>query len=326
MRGMELQIECGACAAIQLSRTLGARAPDWRAPYHAALEAVAAAFGAAAEPAEMLAALYRSVDASLQDGDFYEAVKDAANACAERWFSAHGPAVADLRRRLLVAAAGNAIDAGVDVEPDVVFGHFEAALDAPLGRDDRAAFFAWLSGRDAPKVLYLLDNAGEAVFDREVMRALAARGAKVTAVVRNAPILNDVTPREADRLGLHEVAAVTDTGRPGYGLVGFMADPAARALIAGADVVIAKGIANLETLSHRPLPVPVLFCFRAKCGPSARAAEAPPGTTVIWWRPSGPAALTRDPPSRNGCARVRGREGKGARRASAFHRVPSRDR
>ncbi|MGC8488796.1 MAG: ARMT1-like domain-containing protein, partial [Clostridia bacterium] len=107
----------------------------------------------------------------------------------------------------------------------------------------------------------------------------------VTAVVRHASILNDVTPREAALLGLEEVARVTDTGNPGYGLVSWVESEACRRLTASADMVVSKGIANLETLSHRSLPRPVLFLYRAKCGPSARAAAAAPGTTVIWWKP-----------------------------------------
>lgn len=281
---MELALECGACAAIQLSRTLGARSQDWRPAYGKALQAVSAAYAHTSEPAEVLAALYQSVAESLADGDFYQPVKDRANALAEQWFEDHAPPVSDLRARMLLAAAGNAIDAGVDVEADVVFRHFSDALDEIPGRDDREAFLSWLAEHERPHVLYLLDNAGEAVFDREVMRSLKILGAAVTAVVRHQPILNDVTPREADRLGLHEVATVTDTGSSGYGLVHWIADPLSTRLIASADVIMAKGIANLETLSHRALPVPVLFGYRAKCGPSARAAGAPPGTTVMWWR------------------------------------------
>jgi uncharacterized protein with ATP-grasp and redox domains len=282
---MELALECGACAAIQLSRTLSVRTKDWKPAYEKALHAIAAAYAGPAEPARVLSALYASVAESLQDGDFYQTAKDVANAQVERWWTENAPALTDLSSRLLLAAAGNAIDAGVDVAPDVVFAHFEAARQEEPGRDDRSQFLSWLYGIARPRVLYLLDNAGEAVFDREVMRTLRARGASVTAVVRHAPILNDVTPREAALLGLEEVARVTDTGSPGYGLVSWVESGEYVRLTDAADLVVSKGIANLETLSHRPLPRPALFLYRAKCGPSARAADAAPGTTVIWWKP-----------------------------------------
>ena len=234
----------------------------------------------------MLAALYRSVAASLGDGDFYQAAKDASNAYAETFFAQKGPALQDLGARILLAAAANAIDAGVSVEPDVMLAHFEEAAAAPPGRDDRTQFLQFYESLAAPRVLYLLDNAGEAVFDREVMRSLTHRGTKVTAVVRQDAVLNDVTPREAERLGLFEVATVTTTRSPGYGLSAFVDSDWSATLFGAADIVIAKGVANLESLSHRRLPCPVLFLYRAKCEPSARAGGAARGSTVVWWRPA----------------------------------------
>ena len=284
---MELAIECGACAAIQLSRTLSARSrDDWQPAYSLAFGAIAASLDRRAEPAEVLSALYGSVAASLQDDDFYQAAKDTANASAEAWFSQQGPPLADLESRILLAAAANAIDAGVDVEPAVVFAHFEQAAADPPGRDDRAEFLKFYESLTAPRVLYLLDNAGEAVFDREVMRALQHRGADITAVVRQEAVLNDVTAREAECLALHEVASVTTTRSPGYGLAAFADSAWSTSLFGAAHLVIAKGIANLETLSHRRLPCPILFLYRAKCEPSARAGQAARGSTVIWWRPA----------------------------------------
>ncbi|MGC8488229.1 MAG: hypothetical protein ACP5QO_08450, partial [Clostridia bacterium] len=143
---MELALECGACAAIQLSRTLSARTKDWKPAYEQALHAMAGAYAGPAEPARLLSALYASVAESLQDGDFYQAAKDVANAQVERWWTENAPALTDLSRRLLLAAAGNAIDAGVDVAPDVVFAHFEAARQEAPGRDDRGQFLSWLEG------------------------------------------------------------------------------------------------------------------------------------------------------------------------------------
>jgi uncharacterized protein with ATP-grasp and redox domains len=283
---MRLAPECGACAAIQLTRTLSFRTNEWRRHFPPAMSAALAAYADADNPGQVLAALYEAVQTALDDGDPYQAAKDAANRWAEAWWASHGVPLEDLPTRLLLAAQANAIDAGVDTAVQTVVAHFDAIADDAPGHDDRTEFAAWLATHPSPRILYFLDNCGEAVLDRELIRALSARGAAVTVVVRGSPVLNDVTEREAAALGLHDLAAVVSTDSPRYGLSD--ADVAwLTRHIESTDLVIAKGIANLEALSHRPTPVPALFLYRAKCPPSARLVGAPRETAVIWWRQGG---------------------------------------
>ena len=54
-----------------------------------------------------------------------------------------------------------------------------------------------------------------------------------------------------------------------------------------ADLVVAKGLSHLETLSHRPTRAPVAFLYLAKCPPSARLAAVDLNEGVCWWRESG---------------------------------------
>ena len=41
------------------------------------------------------------------------------------------------------------------------------------------------------------------------------------------------------------------------------------------DLIIAKGMANWETLSETPVPCPTMFIFRTKCEPVALSLNAP---------------------------------------------------
>jgi uncharacterized protein with ATP-grasp and redox domains len=283
---MRLAPECGPCAAIQLTRTLGFRTEEWRRHFPPAMSAALDVFPTADNPGQVLAALYEVVQQALDDDDPYQDAKDAANRWAEAWWTDHHVPEDDLSSRLLLAAQANAIDAGVDTEVETVVAHFDAIAQHAPGHDDRVHVLTWLEAHPTPRILYFLDNCGEAVLDRELIRALTARGAAVTAVVRGSPILNDVTEREAATLGLHRLATVINTGSRRYGLADADANWLARH-IASTDLVIAKGIANLEALSHRPTPAPALFLYRAKCPPSARLVGASRETAVIWWRQGG---------------------------------------
>lgn len=281
---MDVQIECGACAAMLLTRTLAWRTPAWRQHQGPVLAEIAPLMATAPHPGAVLGPMYDEVARRLADGDAYRAAKREANRRMAAWWEAHTVDVADLGARLKLAVAGNAIDAGVDTDIDVIWRHFEQAVVKPLGRDDREKALAWAQSHPGARVLYLMDNAGEAVLDRECMRAWTAWGAHVTAVVKGGPLVNDVTRDDADEIQLSGVAEVLDTGTAWYGTVADHVAPRVWQHWQDADLVVAKGLAHLETLSHEPRRGPTLFMYQAKCPPSARLLGVPPASSVIWWR------------------------------------------
>lgn len=290
---MEVNVECGTCTALLLTRTLSHRtsAEGWRPHFGPALAQAAGVMAGAQHPGVALDRMYQALADRLQDGDPYAAAKDDANRRMEAWWAARAPGAAPGLAELLAwAVAGNAIDAGVDPRVDTTWQQFTAAAAEPLAHDDRSQAVAWVAHHPGARVLYLLDNAGEAVLDRECMRALSAAGLAVTAVVKGGPILNDVTRREADALRLADVARVWDTGAARYGTMRGRVAAAVWAEWEAADLVVAKGLAHLETLSHEPRSGPVLFLYRAKCPPSARLLSVPPESSVAWWRPPAPAS------------------------------------
>jgi uncharacterized protein with ATP-grasp and redox domains len=287
---MEIAIECGACAAIQMTRTLAVRSGEWRKVMPELLGRIGAGLTAAENPGQMLTTMYDSVQELTGDGDPYRAGKDLANQRAEAWWRDHALPLDDLPGRFHLAAAGNAIDAGVDADADITWGHFLRAVERPLALDHREPAERWLEARNGARIVYLLDNCGEAVLDREVMRTLTRRGLDVTAVVKGRPIINDITRREADRIGLDEVARVIDNGSDAVGIQPGRTREQVIRLLEDADLVIAKGLSHLETLSHWPRRGPVLFLYQAKCPPSARLVGVPEQALVAWWR------LPEDPP------------------------------
>ena len=86
---------------------------------------------------------------------------------------------------------------------------------------------------------------------------------EITALVRGENVLNDVTAEDARAVGLDRVAKIVGNGSNiGGTQMQFLGDEARAAMLA-ADVIVAKGQGNFETLSGSGLNV--YYLFLAKC-------------------------------------------------------------
>ena len=130
---------------------------------------------------------------------------------------------------------------------------------------------------NAGSILYLADNAGEIVFDRVLIEQLSAP--RVTLVVRGAPVINDATMIDACAAGLHEIVNVIDNGSDAPGTILEDCSEDFRRRFTEADVVLAKGQGNFETLSDAPREV--FFLFKAKCSVIAERAGWSVGSLVL---------------------------------------------
>lgn len=179
-----------------------------------------------------------------------------------------------------LAIAGNVIDLGVKsgLTEDDVRHAASAALDHPVvGEVDLLR----QATATAQSILYLTDNAGEIVFDRVLIEQLP-RG-RVTIAVRGRPAINDATREDAAAAALQEIAEVIDNGSAIPGTVLSDCSSEFRRRFAEADLVIAKGQGNFETLNDVPAP---LFClFRVKCAIIAEHCGHPEGSHVVWHAP-----------------------------------------
>jgi hypothetical protein len=165
-----------------------------------------------------------------------------------------------LRAAVKAALIGNVVDLGIsghdfDLERDLAQG-----LDAKLTVDHYAEFRAAL--KDCRRLLYICDNSGEIAFDRLLIENLSAR-CEVIASVKSRPIINDATMQDAEEVGLPAVARVIETGS---GDIGVNWERASREFVEtfrAADLVIAKGQGNFETLDETPGDI--FFLLKAKC-------------------------------------------------------------
>jgi len=161
-----------------------------------------------------------------------------------------------------IASAGNVIDLGMDKAFHLVE-DVETILKQDFAICDIAAFEQKL--HKAKSVLYLGDNAGESVFDKILIQQL---GKPVTYVVRDVPIINDVTEEDAIASGLDTVAEIISSGSPAPATILHLCNDAFLKRYYEADLIISKGQGNYEGLSETDRPV--FFLLKAKCPVIAR--------------------------------------------------------
>jgi uncharacterized protein with ATP-grasp and redox domains len=196
-----------------------------------------------------------------------------------------------------LAIAGNIIDLGVNgslTEADVRRSIDQALSEPVQGRLEELR----QACQQAPRVLYLADNAGELVFDRLLIEHLGPD--RITVAVRGAPVLNDATVEDARAAGLPEIVEVIDNGSDAPGTILEDCSAAFRRRFSEADLVIAKGQGNFETLSDEPSNV--YFLFKVKCPVIASRVSLPVGAQVVASTGEGFRRSSGRPPDKSGQA------------------------
>lgn len=175
-----------------------------------------------------------------------------------------------LRTASRLAIAGNIIDFGIFTDIDIMKS-VEQALLADIAVDDYSAFRHDLDS--AGKVLYLLDNAGEVVFDRLLIEELGLMGKQVTAVVKGSAVLNDVTKEDAAQTGLDAVCKIIDNGSDAIGTILPWTSSEFQKEFEKAELIISKGQGNFETLFGTAKRT--YFLFQSKCDVVSRELRLP---------------------------------------------------
>jgi hypothetical protein len=175
-----------------------------------------------------------------------------------------------------LAAAGNVIDLGVNtrLEEEQVERALDRALSEPLnGRVKELA----RAVADAREILYLADNAGEIVFDRLLVEQMPLE--RVTVAVRGRPVINDATIDDAQAAGLTDLVEVVANGSDAPGTILADCSEGFRRRFERADVVVAKGQGNYETLSGAGRDI--FFLLMVKCPVIAAHLGCEAGTLVL---------------------------------------------
>lgn len=170
-----------------------------------------------------------------------------------------------LETALLYARIGNYIDFAAleNVSQETMLKLLENENQEPLSQTEYANFQTDLS--TAKTLVYLTDNCGEIVLDKLAVKILKEKYPQlnITVIVRGYPVVNDATMEDAEEIGLTDIVKVTGNGSNVGGTWFPGLSNEARTLLEQADVILAKGQGNFETMNNCGLNV--YYLFLCKC-------------------------------------------------------------
>ena len=119
--------------------------------------------------------------------------------------------------------------------------------------------------KTAKSLCFLHDNCGEIVMDKIFLRVIKREYPDIVpvSVVRGSPIINDVTLTDAEEVGLGKVANVVENGAGVPGTYLEEISEQTKKLLSESDVIISKGLGNLETLYGEGYNI--FYAFNCKC-------------------------------------------------------------
>jgi len=232
-------------------------------------------------PPAMGGEIHRVIRQVTGKDDPYKEIKQKFNALALRLYPDMKRLIAGSARPLetavRLAIAGNIIDFGVS--SSLKTAEVEEAIDDSLKADfDMSEFEEFPTAvKEAGRILYLCDNAGEIVFDRLLIERLPYE--KITCVVKGSPVINDAIMEDARITGLTEVVEVIENGSNNPGTIPKTCSEDFRRRFDQADLIIAKGQGNYETLSD--VDKNIFFVLKAKCPVIARHLGCEVGTMIL---------------------------------------------
>lgn len=241
----------------------------------AALKKMAEVIRKEPNSARMATLVHRASYDALGVRDPYHDLKVRADATAARYNKRVKEFIAGsdnkFRAAVKVAIMGNIMDfgAGKAIEsPEEFDAIFEPLLKMDLAVDDTSEVKDILSSGGT--VVYFFDNCGEVVFDIFLIEQIRSMGNRVVGVVRGEPILNDVAEEDAHRIGLEKhLDRMLTTSAFAIGVDMEKIGKDLRKEMDGADLIIAKGMANFESLGEERLRAPIFYLLKAKCIPVA---------------------------------------------------------
>jgi uncharacterized protein with ATP-grasp and redox domains len=135
------------------------------------------------------------------------------------------------------------------------------------------------AARNATRVLFLTDNAGEIGFDTLLIEELKEMGLIVTLVVREDPFFEDATIRDAAYFGLDKLTEDIHTTKGVF----LPAEVTSRLHDAygESDLVIAKGVFNFEALTDEVSGKSVIYMLKMKCDPISKRNKVDIGDFIV---------------------------------------------
>lgn len=175
-----------------------------------------------------------------------------------------------LKRAVKLSILGNSMDLMVADTALTLENSISEKIEAPLANTNYSKFRQQLQA--SRHLLIFGDNAGEIVFDKLLIETIKQiYKIEVAFVVRSIPTLNDATLKEANAVGLDQVASVIENGIDGPlpGTLLSRCSGRVQDLVRRSDLIISKGGGNFDTLDEerKHLDQNISFLLLSKCEP-----------------------------------------------------------
>ncbi len=228
---------------------------------------------------ELCRAVHSAVKHHTNNQDPYRKIKDSDIKEAKkleddiRSFIKNGED--NLKGAIKASATGNVMDTAIFKDLDI-----KKCLEEELHKKFKRCDIEDLRSelKKDSSILIIGDNSGEGVFDKILIEMLS-KDYRVTFAYRSEPIINDITKREVNIIGIGDYAEVVSTGCSAPGALVKEFSNEFKENFYNSDIVISKGQGNFEALSE--VDRSIYFLLKAKCPKIAKALDVEVGDYVF---------------------------------------------
>jgi uncharacterized protein with ATP-grasp and redox domains len=281
---MKTYLDCLPCLLNQSLRAVRAITDD-EVTHRQVINTLAARFpelSLGLKPPEIAQQGYRIIREITGNHDPFQKVKTEANETALKRYPYLKELITGSKDPLLAACklaiAGNSIDHGPMMTNLNIRQLLQFPSELDLVVNDYAAFLDDLAA--AKRILYIGDNAGEIVLDRILIEELRkTKETEINFVVRDQPVINDVTIADAIATGMDQVAGIVSSGSDAPGTILPQCSLELQRYYHSSDLIISKGQGNYESLEGETGNL--FFFLKAKCELVAETLGVKVGDAVL---------------------------------------------
>ncbi|OED30477.1 DUF89 domain-containing protein [Methanosphaera sp. WGK6] len=217
------------------------------------------------------------------NNDPYKVLREEGNSVAEKLI----PSIEEMIQKnptlenyVKAAVAGNIIDFGALDQTTDMETLIKKQINKPFIINDLDKLDSALT--KANTILYLVDNGGEIVFDKLLVKKIKEDyNVEIILAVKEGPILNDALMQDAENLELYKYATLITTGAASVGIVEDYISIEMTNLLNSVDLIISKGMGNFEGLTEMTIEKPVFFLLSTKCNVISNEIGVPLGSSVV---------------------------------------------
>ena len=262
---MKINEQCLACLVNQAVKIANMTGTDSREDLYRKIFSHMSQIDFSKTNPEIIGENYRLIKEHIGCADPYRETKRYYNRLFLEGMRNYEPKIRTIEDAVKYAIVANIIDFNPvhgNVEEDIKT-YFSGMDKLELTLDDTDKLKTDI--KKAKSILYLGDNCGEICFDKLLIRKMKELNLEchIYFGVRGEAVVNDNTEEDAYFVGMDEVAEIISNGDYSLGTVLPRTSAAFQKIYQDADVVIAKGQANYESMSEEKKNI--YFLLMTKC-------------------------------------------------------------